>query len=191
MEKGKLDKKAVKTAVLTHIRAGNNYSQTKEKLEKEGIIYPALKTSFYKWKQEIFPEEARQGALQTLAERKNKDTPQKSTPKNWNKGKQKEADESVFAQVLNDAIFYFLPCPQDGLKIEDVQKINVGGGVVSLVSYYTDINLSHPIIIMVTRTIMLVIKVRNLCYKLQEAFSEAKEKAKGALPGQGSIGGQK
>jgi hypothetical protein len=182
-----MDKKEIKSAVLTHIRAGNNYSQTKEKLEKDGIKYPGLKTSFYKWKQEIFPEDARQGALQTLADRKKNTEEKKSTPKNWNKGKQKEADESVFAAVLNDAIFYFIPCPQDGLKIEDVQKINVGGSVVGLVTFYTDINLSHPIIVFVTRTIMLVIKIRNMCYKMEEAFSEAKKKAKEALPGQGSI----
>jgi hypothetical protein len=44
---------------------------------------------------------------------------------------------------------------------------------------------------MVTRTIMLVLKVRAMCYRLQEGISAAAATAKGALPGQGSIGGQK
>lgn len=187
MENRKLDKKAVKEAVLTHIRAGLNYTDTKKKLEMEGILYPALKTSWYKWAQEIFPEEARQNAMEKLREKKDKGKTTKTSPRSWNKGKQKEADESVFADVLNDATFHFIPCPQRNLTIEEVKKINLGGAVVGLVTYYTDINLSHPIIIFVSRAIMLVIKVRALCYKIQEKIDEAKEMAKAALPGQGCI----
>lgn len=181
-----MDKKEIKDAVLTHIRAGNDYSQTKKLLEKAGIKYPALKTSFYKWKQEIFPEDVRQAAMEKLSERK-RDKGKSAPRAAWGKGKQKEADESVFAQVLNDAIFYFVPCPQRGLTLEQVKEINVGGAVVGLVTYYTDVNLNHPVIIMVTRTIMLVLKVRAMCYKIQKAVDEAVEKAKSALPGQGGI----
>ena len=186
MENGKIDKKEIKVAVLTHIRAGNNYADTKKLLEKAGIKYPALKTSFYKWKQEIFPEDARQLALEKLREKKEKDE-DKTTPRLWNKGKQKEADESVFADVINDGIFMAIPCPQKNLTVKDVKDINLGGAVVGLVTYYTDINLNHPIIIFVTRSIMLVLRVRRMCYVLSEKLSEAAEKAKQALPGQGSI----
>ena len=183
-----MDKKEIKAKVLEHIRAGKNYSETGKALTAEGIAYPALKTSFYKWKQEIFPEEARHGALERIAERKKgKDKDKSTQSKAWGKGKQKEADESVFAEVLNDAIFYFAPCPQKGLTVEDVRKINVGGGIVGLVTYYTDINLNHPIIIMVTRTIMLVLKIRAMCYRLKEGMSAAAAAAKERLPGQGGV----
>ena len=184
MEKSKTE---VKNTVLEHIRAGNNYSQTKDLLEKAGIKYPALKTSFYKWKQEINPEDARASALEKLKAKKDKDKDKTSPPKNWNKGKQKEADESVFADVINDGIFMAIPCPQKNLSAKDVKDINLGGAIVGLVSYYTDVNLNHPIIIFVTRAIMLVLKVRKMCYMLSEKLLEAAEKAKSALPGQGSI----
>ena len=189
MEKTKLDKDAIKKVVLDRIRAGDDFKKTRKFLEKSGIEYSGLKTTFYTWKNELQPEDARHNALQSLYDKK-EEGKKKSllpTPKTWNNGKQKEADESVFASVVNDAIFYFTPCPQRGLKIEDVQKINVGGAVVGLVSFYTDVNLNHPIIIMVTRTIMLVLKIRSLCYMMQEKYSELKEKARDALPGGGSI----
>ena len=186
MENKRMDKKEIKDTVLTHIRAGNNYSDTKKLLEKSGISYPALKTSFYKWKQELFPEDVRQSALGKLKERKEKEK-DKTAPRNWNKGKQKEADESVFADVINDGIFMAIPCPQKNLTIKDVKEINIGGAIVGLVTYYTDINLNHPIIIFVMRAIMLTLKIRKMCYVLSEKLSQAAEKAKEALPGQGSI----
>ena len=182
-----MDKKEIKDTVLGHIRAGNDYSQTRKLLEKGGIKYPALKTSFYKWKQEIFPEQARQSAMEKLREKKDKDKSTKTAPRLWNKGKQKEADESVFADVINDGIFMAIPCPQKNLTAKDVKDINLGGAVVGLVTYYTDINLNHPIIIFVTRAIMLVLRVRKMCYIISERVSEAKQKAIEALPGQGSV----
>ena len=188
MEKKKPDKKAIKEAVLTHIRAGKNYSETKELLEKEDIKYPALKSSFYKWKEEIFPENLRSEALRTMKEKR--EGAKKSllpTPKAWNKGKQKEVDECVFADVLNEALFYFIPCPQHNLKIEDVKQINLGGGIVGVVTYYTNINLNHPVIVLVTRAILMVLKVRQMCYIVNEKMAEIKDKARSVLPGGGSV----
>jgi hypothetical protein len=77
---------------------------------------------------------------------------------------------------LNEALFNFIPCPNKNLKIEDVKKINVGGSIIGLVVYYTDINLNHPLVVFVLRTIMLVIKVRALCYKVQEKVGEIQRK---------------
>ena len=192
MEKHKLDKKTkdeIKEIVVGRIRAGDDFKKTRKFLENSGIEYTGLKTTFYTWKNELQPEAARHDALQSMHDKREEkvNKPLLPTPKAWNKGKQKESDESVFASVINDAIFYFAPCPQKGLKVEDVQKINVGGAVVGLVSYYTNVNLNHPIIIFVTRSIMLVLKIRNMCYVIQEKYSELKEKAKGALPCQGGV----
>ena len=73
------------------------------------------------------------------------------------------------------------------LKIEDVKQINLGGGIVGIVTYYTNINLNHPVIVCVTRTILLVLKVRQMCYVITEKVNKAKEKARNALPGQGGV----
>ena len=186
MENMKMDKKETKEVVLTHIRARLNYSQTKKELEKAGIDYPALKTSFYKWRQEIFPETARQDALTELKEQKDKKTQKTPQRPAWNKTKQTEADTSVFADVMNEALFHFIPCPHKGLTVEDVKQINVGGSVVGLVTFYTNINLNHPVIVFVTRTIMLVLKVRKMCFMINEKIEAAKESARSVLP---AIGG--
>ena len=190
MEKQKLDKDEIKKVVTERIRAGDDYKKTKKFLEKSGIEYTGLKTTFYTWKQEMFPEDLREKTLSAMKEKKEKTKrPLLPTPKAWNKGKQKEADECVFADVLNEAMFYFIPCPQQGLKIEDVKQINLGGGIVGVVTYYTNINLNHPVIVLVTRAILMVLKVRQMCYAMQEKYNKVKDKARSVLPGQGSIGG--
>ena len=180
--------KKTKDGINECIREGLNFKQTKEKLEKEGITKD-FHSSFYKMKQEIFPENLRGETLGAMKEvKENKKQPLLPTPKAWSKQRQKEADECVFADAINEALFYFIPCPQNGLKIEDVKQINLGGGIVSVVSYYTNINLNHPVIVLVTRAIVLVLKIRNMCYVIHEKYSELKQKAKGELPGQGNIG---
>ena len=168
------------------IRAGMNFKKTKETLAKEGITKD-FHSSFFRMKQDLFPEEDRHKALQTMHDRREEKKKSPLPTKAWNAKKQNEVDTCVFAEVLNDGLFYLIPCPQQGLKIEDVKQINVGGAVVGLVSYYTDVNLNHPIIIFVTRTIMLVLKIRNMCYVIQEKYSELKQKAKESLPGQGGV----
>ena len=190
MEKRKLDKDEIKKVVTERIRAGDDYKKTKKFLEKSGIEYTGLKTTFYTWKQEIFPEELRGKTLEAMKEAKeSKKKPLLPTPKAWTKQKQSEADSCVFADVINEALFYFIPCPQGNLKIEDIKEINLGGGIVGVVTYYTNVNLNHPVIVLVTRAILMVLKVRQLCYVMQGKYNEIKDKAKSALPGQGSIGG--
>ena len=182
--KAEADKaKDVKGLVEECIRGGMNFSDTQKHLKMQNIKYPNLSKTFYTWKAEIFPEEQRQKALTEIADKK-KDKDKTTKPYTWNTKKQKDADESVFASVLNDALFYFVPCPQKNLTLEDVQKINLGGGIVATVTYYTDINLNHPIIVLVARAVMLVIKVKKMCYTISEKVSEAKQKARDMLPGQ-------
>ena len=187
----KKTKDEIKEIVVGRIRAGDDYTKTKKFLEKSGIEYTGLKTTFYTWKQELFPEKIRGEALGVMKEKREKKeskAPLLPTPKAWNKTKQAEADSCVFADAINEALFYFIPCPQRNLKIEDVKQINLGGAIVGVVTFYTNINLNHPVIVLVTRTIVLVLKVRNMCYVLQEKYHELKAKARSELPGQGSIG---
>lgn len=180
MEKRKLDKDEIKKVVTERIRAGDNYTKTKKFLEKSGIEYSGLKTTFYTWKQELFPEEMRKGALESMKEkREGAKKPLLPTPKAWTKQKQSEADTCVFADAINEGLFYFIPCPQHGLKVEDVKQINLGGAIVGLIVYYTNINLNHPVIVLVTRAIVLVLRIRQMCYIVQEKYHELKAKAKG------------
>lgn len=179
--------KEVKPIVEECIRAGLDFSKTKKELKSRGIHYPNLAKTFYTWQQAIFPEDERKNAIHSLSEKKKgKDEGLLAalTPKSWNKTKQKEVDESVIADVLNEAFFNFIPCPNKNLTIEDVKKINVGGAVVGIVVYYTDINLNHPLIVIILRTIMLVIKVRAMCYKVQEKVGEIQSKIKDLRKGE-------
>ena len=169
------------------IREGANYERVNKVLleeHKSGIGG----STYRRFKASIFPEGMRQGALDVLKEKQEKKLNPQVKAKVWNKTKQVEADTSIFADAINEALFYFIPCPQQKLKIEQVKEINLGGAITGLVVYYTNINLNHPIIVFVTRTIVLVLKVRSMCYKLQEKYNEMKQKAKNQLPGQGSVG---
>ena len=180
MNKERVKAKEVKPFVEECIRNGMDYSKTRKELKKQGMHYPNLAKTFYTWQQNLHPENARTEALTAVGERKREKQKKGSilTGKAWSKQKQKEADESVFADVLNEAVFYFVPCPQKGLTKEDVKEINLGGGVVGLVTYYTDINLNHPIIVFVVRTIMLVLKVRAMCFEVQKKVEDVKAKLK-------------
>jgi len=185
-EMGKKQSAEWKSRAEDLIREGANYERANKVLleeHKSGIGG----STYRRFKASIFPEEMRQGALEVLKEKQEKKNPQVKS-KVWNKTKQVESDTSIFAEAINEALFHFIPCPQQGLKIEEVKQINLGGAITGLVVYYTNINLSHPIIIFVTRTIVLVLKVRAMCYKLQEKYSEAKQRARESLPGGGNIG---
>ena len=188
---GKMGKKKTdewKARAEELIRAGGNFKSVNETLLQEHEQSIGSST-FRRFKASIFPEELRKGALDSLKEkREGAKKPLLPTPKAWTKAKQLESDTSVFADVLNEALFYFIPCPEHNLKIEDVKQINLGGGIVGVITYYTNINLNHPVIVLVTRAILMVLKVRQMCYVMQEKYNELKQKAKEQLPGQGSIG---
>ena len=179
MENKKLDKKAIKERVLTHIKSGKNYSQTKEMLEKEGVDYPALKTSFYKWKESIFPSQKRDVALEIAGEKRREREDKKDKHKklmDWTPAKQKKADESKLAELVNRGVFAVVPCPSGELKFEHVQEINLGGAVVGTIQYYfPDFNLDHPAVVLGVRVVILVIRVKALCYTIKEKIKGIKE----------------
>lgn len=176
-----------KTRAEELIRAGGNFKSVNETLLKEHEQSIGSST-FRRFKASIFPEELREGALESMKERREgAKKPLLPTPKAWTKAKQLESDLSVFADAINEGLFAMIPCPHKNLKIEDVKEINVGGAVVGLVTYYTSINLNHPAIVFVTRAIVLIIKVRKLCYVINEKMEEIKAKARDKLPGQGGV----
>lgn len=187
MENKKLDKKAIKERVLTHIKSGKNYTQTKELLEKEGIDYPALKTSFYKWHESIFPSRKRDKALEISGEKRREREDARENKKkriDWTPQKQKKADESKLAELINRGLFSVIPCPTGELKFEDVDDINLGGAIVGTVQFYfPDFNLDHPLVVVVVRGIILVIRVKALCYTIKEKIKGIKESIIGSDTG--------
>ena len=170
-----------KTRAQELIRSGKNYKSTNETLLQEHELGIGGST-YRRFKATIFPEEMRKGALSALKERR--ETNDTSTPhKVWTKAKQTEADLSPFAGVINQAMFTFIPCPNRKLTIEQVNEINLGGSIVGVISYYTNVNLNHPLLILATRVLLLVIKVRALCYKVQEKVGEIQNKVESLRKG--------
>jgi hypothetical protein len=107
--------------------------------------------------------------LKALGERKQGEKSQKKKLPAWNKGKQKVADETKLAQLINKGMYHslFPFCKNKELKEADVQEVNLGGGVVGAVQYYVpDLNLDHPIIILLTRGIMLYLTFKRICGKI-------------------------
>jgi len=169
------------------IREGKNYSQTKEVILKEGGKIAGA--TFYRYKQEIFPkekmEEALEGSKIRRVEREQKEHKDKRKVL-WNSKKQKEADESKLAELINQAVYHgtFKFCRTKELKIEDVNEINLGGGIVATVMYFLpDVNLDHPAIVLTTRVILFYIRFKTICSSVREKLGEAEDKAKDVLSG--------
>lgn len=166
------------------ISEGKNYTESNALLIKEyGATGNVSSKTFWSHKQKNNPEEERERVLTSLPK---KDKSEKRPA--WNKGKQKSADESDLAKLINKGIFCVIPCPSNKLEEKHVQEINVGGAIIGSVTYYfPDINLDHPLILLTTRTIVLIIKVRALCYtikeKVQETVSDLKDKLTGIKSG--------
>lgn len=163
-----------KTRAEELIRSGKNFKSTNETLLQEHELGIGGST-YRRFKAAIFPEEMRQGALSSLKEKRESKKPEVSR-KVWTKVKQSEADLSPFAGVINQAMFSFIPCPGKNLTIEQVNEINLGGSIVGVISFYTNMNLNHPVLILVTRTLLLVIKVRAMCFQVQEKVGELQSK---------------
>ena len=181
-EKKKVDKKVVKNKVLTHIRAGLNYTETKKKLEEEDINYPGLSKTYYTWKQELFPSEKMDASLEQSRDKREGREGRRQTEKRkvaWSSKKQQEADKSKLAELINTGLYHgvFPLCKSQELRIEDVKEINLGGAIVGSVLYFfPDINLEHPIIVLTTRGILFFIRFRSICNKITEKVEEFKGK---------------
>ena len=170
-----------KTRAQELIKSGQDYKSTNETLLQEHKLGIGGST-FRRFKAAIFPEEMRERALSSMKEKRSSKKPEMSR-KVWTKVKQTEADLSPFAGVINQAMFSFIPCPNKNLTIEQVNEINLGGSIVGVISYYTNVNLNHPLLILLTRVLLLVIKVRAMCFRVQERVSEIQSKVEGLRKG--------
>jgi len=177
-----------KDRIKEWIKEGKKYKEVKELAIGEGITTD-FHNSFYKWAQEVFPsekmEEALEGSKIRRVEREQKEHKDKRKVL-WNSKKQKEADESKLAELINQAVYHgtFKFCRSKELKIEDVNEINLGGGIVATVMYFLpDVNLDHPAIVLTTRAILFYIRFKTICASVREKLGEVESAAKDMLSG--------
>ena len=181
-------KKQNKDRLLELIREGKNYKETKEIFEKETGDKVAGAT-FYRAKETVFPSEKMDAALEGAREKRvDKEKGEKTQQRRakWTTQKQKSADESKLAELINTGVYHgvFPFCRSKQLKIEDVKSINIGGAAVANILYFfPDVNLDHPAIVLVTRMVLFYIRFRSICSSIREKVDETKEKAAVLLSG--------
>lgn len=91
----------------------------------------------------------------------------------WTKQKQSAADSSKLAQIINMGFYQgMLPfCANHELKEEHVQEINPGGAIIANITYYfPESKLEHPLVMLGIRVIILYIKFKSVCGRVQKAM---------------------
>ena len=162
------------------VKEGKTYKEVVSTLkEKYGEEGGSVGLSTYgKLRKSAFPEDKRDFAIHEVAEKHGKTDKKKlKTLRQWNSAKQKTADASEAAKVINQAVYTFVPCPTNKLEQEDIDKINPGGGIVATVSYlYPGFDMmNNPVIIFVIRALLTVIKIRKVCYDVKAKLLAKKE----------------
>ena len=169
------------------IREGKTYKESSDSMEKEGEKLAG--SVYYATKQRIYPSEKVDKALEASGERRQDREDKKKTEKRrvaWSTGKQKNADESNLAKLINKGLYHgvFPLCKNKQLKEEDVQDINLGGAVVANVLYFfPDVNLEHPLIVLTTRGILFYIRFKAICSTITQKIEELKSKVVGGDSG--------
>lgn len=161
------------------VREGKSYKEATDELTtKYGSEEGKVGVSTYgKLKKLAFPEGKVAEVIEGVQEGRRDKKAAKTLPL-WTPQKQAAGDKSQLAKVINEVLFFVIPCKTGELKLEHVQDINVGGGIVNTIQYAVpQIDLSNPILILVLRIGLLIVKVKKLC-------SDVKGKIKtGVKPG--------
>lgn len=158
------------------VAEGKTYAQTQailqEKYGKEEGKVGA--STFGKIRKVKFPEDKRVEAIAGVADA-HKQTEKKGksfikVDHKWSTAKQKAGDTSQLAKVLNQVIFYVVPCKSGKLVQKDVDDINLGGGIVNTVSYlFPGLDFSNnPIVTLVIRIGLLMLKVQRICNNIRD-----------------------
>ena len=181
-------KKQNKERVLELIKEGKTYKDTSDTLKKESDDTLSGAT-FYRLKQDVYRSEKMDAALEKCGEKREKRGEEAKKTKRkvaWSTGKQKNADESNLAKLINKGLYHgvFPLCKNKQLKEEDVQDINLGGAVVANVLYFfPDVNLEHPLIVLTTRGILFYIRFKAICSTITQKIEELKSKVVGGDSG--------
>ena len=170
-------KKENKERVMDLIKDGKSYKETLDALHKERSDTIAGST-FYKLKQSVYPSEKMDAALEESGEKRverEKTKQQTARRVDWTPAKQKAADTSKLAELINKGVYAgtFPFCKNKSLKEEDVQSINIGGAVVSNILYFFPyVNLDHPAIVLVTRAILFYLRFKQICTEIKEKVND-------------------
>jgi hypothetical protein len=104
----------------------------------------------------------------------------------WTKQKQTAADSSKLAEIINMGIYQgMLPfCANRELQEEHVQEINPGGAIVGNINYFfPETKLDHPLVMLGIRVVILYIKFKSVCGRVQRVVQSEKDKRQGAAGG--------
>jgi len=152
------------------VKEGKTFEEVTKKLTlKYGDEAGKIGASTYgKLKKLAFPDEKVEEVIGKVNEARREAKGKKRVFPVWTPTKQKAGDESQLAGVLNQVIFLTVPCPSGELKLEHIQEINVGGGIVNTVQYvFPQIDLGNPVLILVLRVGLLFVKVKKFCYNIK------------------------
>jgi hypothetical protein len=156
------------------IRAKFNYENANIALKKKyGDNYAVSGKKYRERKNELVGGEKVDEKIDELGERKRVKKP-KSKPA-WSKQKQTVADNSTVAKLLNAGIHQgIMPfCANRELKEESIQEINPGGAIVANITYFfPESKLEHPLVTLGIRIIILYIKFKSVCGRIQRKVKE-------------------
>ena len=169
------------------IREGKTYKESSDSMEKEGEKLAG--SVYYATKQRIYPSEKVDKALEASGDRRQDREDKKKKDKRkiaWSTGKQKAADESDLAKIINKGLYHgvFPLCKNKQLKEEDIQDVNVGGSCVACIIYFfPEVDLNNPLIVLTTRGILFYIRFKAICSAITQKIEELKAKVVGGNSG--------
>ena len=169
------------------ILAKFNYENANAALKKRyGDIEGALDGTLYReTKEKLTGGDKVDEKLDDLGLGAQKQTKSKKQQTLWSVGKQKAADASKLAQIVNMGIYQgMMPfCENRELQEADVQEINPGGALVANINYYfPEQKLDHPLVLLGIRVVILYIKFKSVCSRLIDQ-KQAGPIQKGLKPG--------
>jgi len=152
------------------IRANFNYENTNLALKKKYGDAGAVGGDTYRiYKSKLTGGNKIDEKLDDLGTRKQVKS-KKSLPA-WSTGKQKAADGSKLAQIVNMGIYQgMMPfCESKQLREEHVQEINPGGAIVANINYYfPETKLDHPVVLLGVRMVILYVKFKSVCGNIRK-----------------------
>lgn len=164
------------------IRANFDYQSTNMALKKQfGTTAGAIGGDEYREHKDKLSGGAEvDEKIDELSERKRVKKTKK--PPVWNKQKQTQADNSKLAQIINMGVYQgMIPfCTNQELKEEHVQDINPGGAIVANISYFfPESKLEHPLVMLGIRVVILYIKFKSVCGRIQKTKDNVIHTGKG------------
>jgi hypothetical protein len=169
------------------INSGKNWKlcnkELKELYGEEGALGGS---TFRRHKKDLTGGKDVDNDLEALAELKKGEKPEKPPRPAWTKQKQSAADTSKLAQIINKGMYAGLMpfCANKNLQEKDVQEINLGGAVVGTVQYLVPgVNLDHPLVLLATRGIILYLKFKAICGKIEQIKAHIDESIGGIKQG--------